>query len=94
MLLGMMARATLPIFLLAVSAQVIQPYISLQICIFTQYIITIIILFVYPLPYIPVTIACSAIGILAVEITCEGIDPLLSLQCSFSGRPLHSCEIC
>ena len=51
------------------------------------------ILFVYLLSFTPVGIVCSAVGRSEVEITCEGIEPSVSLQCSFSGGPLHPCEI-
>ena len=40
-----------------------------------------------------VKIACSAVGIGEVEITCEGVEPSVLLQCSFSGGPLHPCTI-
>ena len=49
--------------------------------------------FVYLLSFTPVSIACSAVGRSEVEITCEGIEPSVLLQCSFSGGPLHPCEI-
>ena len=42
---------------------------------------------------VPVSIACSAVGISEVEITCEGVEPSVLLQCSFSGGPLHPCTI-
>ena len=41
----------------------------------------------------PANITCSTSGITKVKITCEGIEPQVSLQCSFNGGPLHSCEI-
>ena len=47
----------------------------------------------YLLSFTPVGIVCSAVGRSEVEITCEGIEPSILLQCSFSGGPLHPCEI-
>ena len=47
----------------------------------------------YLLSFTPVGIVCSAVGRSEVEITCEGIEPSVLLQCSFSGGPLHPCEI-
>ena len=49
--------------------------------------------FVYLLSFTPVGIVCSAVGRSEVEITCEGIEPSVLLQCSFSGGPLHPCEM-
>ena len=42
--------------------------------------------------FIAGNISCSSSGIGEVVITCEDIL-LVSLQCSFSGGPLHHCEI-
>ena len=36
---------------------------------------------------------CSAVGIVKVEIICDGYEPPVSFQCSFSGGPLHPCEL-
>ena len=36
---------------------------------------------------------CSAVGIVEIEITCDGYEPPVSFQCSFSGAPLHTCEL-
>ena len=42
---------------------------------------------------VSLVIVCSAVGRSEVEITCVGVEPSVLLQCSFSGGPLHPCEI-